>query len=391
MNCGDINILINRELDGRLTAQERQELYRHLTLCPECAAAYGEWQRLDALLRQRIGAVEPPADLAAGVMAALPEQAPLQPVKPVPIRRRKNRWLVLAAVAAGLLLATVWSGLFDASDQPPLAPDPQLAEEQEDPPQPAPPEEEDPVVAEEDPVEQGTEDPAAGEGEGQEQETEPPEVTPPPPPQTYNNGIPLPSVASGETSQGEYSLFTLSYQEYDALLPRIIDNTVTYYVDADGIYLEYQVLLDGSAAPAFVGETESLPTAAGIGGFTDESSSHDYSYITAWSPDGLTRAVNQGGDTPGLYLQPAQEQAGPVSVDGRGGGRLVCWAPDGNKVLFTDAADNLYLYYLAEQVCLTLYDGKAGSACWSGDSAAVVFSGLDAATGHYSIFRVSVP
>lgn len=424
MNCEQVNILINKELDGRLNAAEREALLQHMEQCPDCAAEYAAYQRLDALLIQQIGAVEPPAELLRAVMSALPEH-PVIPMKP---RRHIARWLAVGAVAAALLAATAFSGLFAPEEEAPLAPVAPIAE-QEQPEQSIPPVQP-PVVAQDptvpDPVQPDPIEPPA-EVDPPESDPEQPPQQVAPPPQTYNNGVPLPPVASGSITSGEYELYTLaSYEEYHALLPRISENIVTYYVDADGVYLEYQVLLDGSAEPVFVGETESLPLPSGIAGFIDESAAFGFNSLSALSPDGKTVAVNQGGPEPGLYLLTVEEAAaraekakaeavveeieeieetgeidesidneeplpaGPVPLDIHGGGNLLAWAPDGNKVLFSDADGALHLHYLAENITLTLYDSATAAACWAPDSQTVVFSALDF-TGFNSIFRVSVP
>lgn len=101
-----------------------------------------------------------------------------------------------------------------------------------------------------------------------------------------------------------------------------------------------------------------------------------------------TVARNCGDPHLGLWLGKDEEE---TLVSEVGGGSIVSWSSDGNKVLFTDDSDILHLYYVAENISLTLSSSTVHSLCWSEDGKAVVFSAYDAQTGYYSIFKVVVP
>jgi anti-sigma factor RsiW len=66
------------QLDHRLAADETVELAAHLAACPECAAEWAAWQRIDTLF-SNAPAVQPRCDLTASIMARVrqePRRAP---------------------------------------------------------------------------------------------------------------------------------------------------------------------------------------------------------------------------------------------------------------------------------------------------------------------------
>lgn len=206
-------------------------------------------------------------------------------------------------------------------------------------------------------------------------------------PPTYTGSAEFPAVASSNVAHGQYSLITLaSYQDYDAQAPQISGNTVSYYLLVDNMWQEWQVALDLSSLPAFIREDEHAPAACGFGlAQQDELGA----YYAALSPDGIYTALNRGGEQKGLFLKNVEREAVPVSA--MGGGSILSFSPDSNRILFSDAGGALYAHYIAENMTITLYSGGVSSAVWSGDGKSAVFAATDAATGYSSIFRVSVP
>ena len=400
MDCRDIEILIQMDIDHCLPEVLRPELDAHLAACPECAALAVELHRLDEMLAAEITHVEVPSGFTAAVMAALPSGAPRHVVKKR--RPRFAAWGISGvAVAAALLLTVGLSGWFDGLfGKDPLLSAPVIAALDEadlpgsevvKPQQP-----EAPVIP---PGTDEEEPPADGQPEDEPQEIiddEPVDVEPP----TYSEAIDLPRVATNTIATGEYAVITLAYCETcDAKLPRVSGSTVTYYMEDNGQKLEYQVPVDGSSEPQLVGKCESLPSPLGHGkkqsetvvipaeAEGEEATELTIEYYQAVSPDGLTTAINR---TDGFYLQrDADAEAAPQRVAETGGGSLVSWSPDGNKVLFSDAAGTLYLYYPAEGTTLTL-SHSVYSVCWSGNQH-LVFAAHDATTGYASIFRATVP
>ena len=107
----------------------------------------------------------------------------------------------------------------------------------------------------------------------------------------------------------------------------------------------------------------------------------------------MRQAINCGGEDAGLWmLDLTNANATPVLVDSNnGGGKIVSWAPDSNKVLYTSANGSLHVYYPNENVILDIYSGQTSYVCWASDSKNIVFSAMDDTTGHLSIFGVIVP
>ena len=403
MNCQDIEILIQKAIDNNLSEAGQEILRTHLSGCPDCAKLYQEYVELDQTLKQTLPDVTVPNDLTELVMASV------NGLKVVPLRtpaKKKKIWrrASLIVAAAALFLVIGLAALFDSPNSP-VAPNLPIADitpndkdndnvkipsTEPDDPNPQDTEPNDDLV---DP-EPGDNNPASG-----NEPTQPNDKTIPPAnhietPKTYGGGISLPQVAYGGASHGSYSLYTLaSHEEFDAILPRIKDDIVTYYLNADGYYLEWQTDINRGSEPVFVGETESLPSEKAIAGFSDLSSQYDYNYVTAISADGMRQAINRGGDESGLWLLDlTNASAEPVLVDSNnGGGKIISWAPDGNKVLYTSSTGYLYVYYPNEKLVLDIYAGETACVCWAGDSKNIVFSARDNNTGRLSIFSVIVP
>ena len=406
MNCQDVENLIHMEIDQRLPQRASLALHEHLLGCERCARLYAEYRELHALLSAELPAVEPPADFTAQVMAALPAEPAADNIVALPARqeavaavprkkRRSTAWIAVAAAAAALVAGAALGGWFNNSELHKPGVEMVANITPEDVQQPASPSVQTPPVqmpeendlnneATTPPVEENNdatvETPAGTEPTPADNE-QPTEI---PPPQPYESGISLPVVAYSNEAHGSYSLITLaSYSEYNAILPHLNGNSITYYIKQDNTCLEWQVELNGGAAPIYVGIAESLPGASGVGRYTD-----NYGYVAA-SPNGQYTACNMGGEQAGLYVGATQETA--VRVAEQGGGNLISWCANSGKVLFNDASGYLYLYYPAENLTLPVFSGYVGSACWSADGTMIIFSGYDATTGHDSIFQISVP
>ena len=93
----DYIALINAELDGELDAAQRAELARGLLADPAVRALREDFRRLGQLLEQ-MEAVEPPAELHEGILAAMRQHIVKRPSAFSPAWR-------LAAVLAGLVVA----------------------------------------------------------------------------------------------------------------------------------------------------------------------------------------------------------------------------------------------------------------------------------------------
>lgn len=414
MTCQDYEILINKELDHGLSSQERVRLNAHLLSCPECRRLAEEYRRLDQLLAERISQVDVPADFCGSVMSALAQQPSPEQIISLERKRRRQtrRWAIGGVAAAAILLFGIGASalLRQNVNEQPLDAMPIVAELSDEEQAPflrshTPRKEQQSGAKNLPDRETELSDPSGKEDQQPPERTALPEkqpgkqqtpsqqtLTPQQPgqqtviDQSHNNEFSLPPVAYGSTTHGTYSLLTLAAVEgYDAKLPRVNGNTVTFYVETEDAYLEYQADING-AAPVFLGETESLPSAKTTAACSNNSS-FDYRCVEANYANGLT-VRNCGGEHQGLWLVG---EDGENQLTETGGGSLVSWAADGNKILFTDASDHLQLYYLAEGILLNLSDTAVHSFCWSSDGRAVVFSAYDKQTGYYSIFKVVIP
>jgi len=100
MNKGQLQELIQADLDGELSVTERADLARLLLQDPEARRLHNEFRRTDQLLRD-IAAAEPPPGLRAAILAGLAGSA--RPANP---GHRQYGWPAyrLAAVILGGLL-----------------------------------------------------------------------------------------------------------------------------------------------------------------------------------------------------------------------------------------------------------------------------------------------
>ncbi len=75
--CGKYEDLLARHLHGEALAQDREELDRHLAVCPGCANLYRDISAVERALRDYPAkVVEPPPYLHARIVANLPKESP---------------------------------------------------------------------------------------------------------------------------------------------------------------------------------------------------------------------------------------------------------------------------------------------------------------------------
>jgi hypothetical protein len=97
--CGKYEDLLARHLHGDLLARDREELDRHLAVCPDCERLYRDVADIDRALREYPGkVVDPPPYLHARIVANLPEESS-------PFRARWGRWAFGLGSAAVVLVA----------------------------------------------------------------------------------------------------------------------------------------------------------------------------------------------------------------------------------------------------------------------------------------------
>jgi hypothetical protein len=98
--------LIHAEIDGELTNEQRAELARCLLANPETRAVRDQLQRVSKAM-EASDEVEPPADLQASILAALPQRAPPRRRPSVAPVWRFAALIAGVCVAGALLYQTV--------------------------------------------------------------------------------------------------------------------------------------------------------------------------------------------------------------------------------------------------------------------------------------------
>ena len=100
--CRKYEDLLARHLRGETLAQDREELDKHLAICPECANLYRDVSDIDRALRSfPAKVVEPPPHLHSRIIANLPEELP-------PLWGRWSRWAVGLGSAAVVIVALIF-------------------------------------------------------------------------------------------------------------------------------------------------------------------------------------------------------------------------------------------------------------------------------------------
>ena len=99
--------LIHAEIDGELDGSQRAELSRRLLADPEARALREDLRRLCGAL-DAMGEIEPPPELRAGILAALPAAAARGPAAaPRQPWASAHRWRYAAVLAGALAAGTV--------------------------------------------------------------------------------------------------------------------------------------------------------------------------------------------------------------------------------------------------------------------------------------------
>lgn len=404
MNCRDIENLIQMAIDDILSEQGRQLLFAHLEQCPACAATYQEYLQLDALLKEELPAVTAPIELKADIMAALPAlKSALQPTATKPIKKRRKNIIAsfaLVATAAVLLLLAGISGWFGDGDLP-LDPNIPIADVDDNVTEPIKPRPQPDDTANPGDIDEATNPEDANQPEDTTNNPDDiitasePDNDPAVP---YSGVVQLPQVMHGSANHaGALEIYTeAAFTKYDAISPRIIDNTITFYtyIEEDERYMVWNADLVHQLEPVYVGEETELPRQASVKGFKDKSADKGFSYVEALSPDGYTLAYSQAGEEAGIYLlDQANPDAEPIKIEGAaGGGKILLWAPDSNNFVFTTEDGHLAIYHVQEKRINDLYtDGTVDSVCWSADSKTIVFSAMNPATGKINIFSATLP
>jgi hypothetical protein len=112
MDKGQLQELIQTDLDGELSVMERAELARLLLRDPEARRLHNDFRRTDQLLRD-IPKVEPPHGLSAAVLAGLAPS--VRPAKPVQRQYGWPLYRMAAVILGGLLIVGISYLLLDGN------------------------------------------------------------------------------------------------------------------------------------------------------------------------------------------------------------------------------------------------------------------------------------
>ncbi|MBQ1501667.1 MAG: hypothetical protein IIZ45_03515 [Firmicutes bacterium] len=96
------------------------------------------------------------------------------------------------------------------------------------------------------------------------------------------------------------------------------------------------------------------------------------------------------GDDAGLHIIDRVSGIETLA-DIYGGGSLLSWSPDSNKVLYTQTDGSLHVYYPDQDLHIEIYSSSVSYVCWAGDSQHVAFSARNSESGQLAVYSVVVP
>ncbi|MEZ4668054.1 MAG: anti-sigma factor [Anaerolineae bacterium] len=104
-NCDSIQELIPEYAFGLTDAEQTQLIESSLRDCPDAAAQLADYRQIQAVMRDSVPQIEPPAALEDRLMAAIAQPA----APPAPRKRQITRsWWVAAAALVALVLTNVY-------------------------------------------------------------------------------------------------------------------------------------------------------------------------------------------------------------------------------------------------------------------------------------------
>jgi len=116
----------------------------------------------------------------------------------------------------------------------------------------------------------------------------------------------------------------------------------------------------------------------------------EYDYVIKASPDGTQLAGNMGGTESGLWISDISSSAPAQPFSSEGGGKVLEWAPNSGKLVFTNAQGSLYIAYISEGLVLMVCEEPVYSVIWCSDSRGIYFETVDE-NGHHVICKADLP
>lgn len=450
MDCQKRQAEIYLYLDGQLPAERTADLLQHIEYCEECQEFLAKATALEELLHDVGSLVEPPAGFAASVMAALPpvsvttSESDIATAKVIPFRKRFP-WaarLGTAAAAAAIVIGVAVANPFSDGQvvQPlPVTPEnPNISVGEVTPPLT---ESEMPVPGDSNETshngdtmtpsnENQSIEVAPSDGTTTQQSLDTPEqqpfVTNQPsesdtstqqpteiPPTQENNTtedttrnepgvsgeISLPKAAYGTVGIGRFETRLIAAHEgVDVLSPMVNakTNIANYYVEVDGKIQLWQVNIDDCSEPTFVAAFDNMAdvqSSAEVASATKiPAALSEEESFSAFSPDGSMVATTiTGEEEPGLWLASISNTDEPQRLFDKQCGKILSWAPNSGKIVFTDHQGCLYVGYPAEDLVFPVATGTVSQVIWLDRGNTIVFVMTPEGSNHCGLYMAQLP
>ena len=361
MNCSHANSQMHRHIDGQLSHDEARLLYAHITECESCAADWDSLSRVDALLKSALTNVTPPEDFCAAVMSRIDAASNVTPLKKSAIKSPVWKRYGIAGAAAALFFAVGMTGLFDPAINP--LPNP-------------------PIEITVPPIE--TTVPIDSTSVPVDPTSVP--VDPTDPPETGIGQVPLPDPASLVQLENVFEQKRLT-SDRDAFAPYFNEEgNIEFLAVADGEYLIYGF---NSSEGITVSES-GLPAQNLLDKLTSKALTPEEGFVIAVSPDSTMVAFNDGREESVLRFSDKFSSDDTILTD-NAGGKILSWAPNSGKFVYTDKEGILCVVYPHEELIIPISKNPVFNVGWSFDSRVLLFDTLSEDGKSRDIIAMLIP
>ncbi len=327
----------------------------------------------EKLLKASLKPVEPPCDFSARVMNAIAEeQAQPAPAKVIRFPFRRFALGAASCAAALLLFVAVAAPSADQTAIPtakplqiaeqPLftAPEPAKVEQPTQTPETTAPEDTNTPTTPDTPTPATVTAP---------EPTEPVHAADPEPPAEVKDGeLILPRTAYGTEMKDSLATRLVAEVENSHIYqPGFADKNAVFYTADDVNVYSWRVDLANAGEPqASVQAAKSdLP---GVAQLLTATTAPVENTTLVTSPDNTMLAQNSAN---GMWISLMDGDVFKLTAES--GGKIVAWSPDSSKLLFTNAAGNLFLGYPLEQRIYQISDQNVKDVCWSTDNKTLLY------------------
>ena len=389
MNCSHANSQMHRHVDGQLSHDEARLLYAHITECESCAADWDSLSRVDALLKSALTNVTPPEDFCAAVMSRINAASNVTPLKKSAIKSPVWKRYGIAGAAAALFFAVGMTGLFDPAINPlPNSPIeitvPPIETSVPIDPMTAPIE---PTSVPVDPTRVPI-DPTTVPVDPTSVPVDPTSVPvePPDPPETGIGQVPMPDPASLVQLENVFEQKRLT-SDRDAFAPYFNEEgNIEFLAVTDGEYLIYGF---NSSEGITVSES-GLPAQNLLDKLTSKALTPEEGFVIAVSPDSTMVAFNDGREESVLRFSDKFSSDDTILTD-NAGGKILSWAPNSGKFVYTDKEGILYVVYPHEELIIPISKNPVFNVGWSFDSRVLLFDTLSEDGKSRDIIAMLIP